>query len=223
MHAASERIATWWKNHPTHPSYKESLNADHRLVIRNVVGRLQALSVFEVGVHCGANLIGLIKQGRTMSCAGIDVNEQSVALGRKWIESLGFSDSIRLDLGIIPDDLSRYGDDEFDVALSCYSLCCSSPADIDICLDHMARIATTGVIIVEPMMYVKEARMHDDFDYEHWSYNYIHRMSRLKRYTPLKLSMMQLENRNGSPFGLVVAENADVFASKMSLFEAERV
>lgn len=157
MHVASQEAANWWARPRDGQAgqwvanYQKSLAARHRTVIASIVRELQVETLFEVGCHCGPNLVKLAEADPQLRAAGIDVNVDAIMAGRRWLRDKALSDRVQLNACRFPDGTASLASGSFDVVLSCYSLAYVAPADLDLALYEMGRLATRAVILAEPM------------------------------------------------------------------------
>lgn len=181
MHAQTQEAGNWWATPRGETAanwianYQRSLQSRQRTLISEIVGRLAPETVFEVGSHCGPNLIRLAADYPALKCLGIDANTEAVEAGRSWVERLGFSDRIRLSVGRVPEQTLGLATGFADVVLSCYTLAYIAPADLDAVLYDMGRLATKAVILAEPMSDTDgQAPWHGAFHsgYQEWAHNY---------------------------------------------------
>jgi cyclopropane fatty-acyl-phospholipid synthase-like methyltransferase len=157
MQRATVETADWWARPRGESSqqwianYQRSLQTRHRTAIAQIVGELQPETVFEVGCHCGPNLVRLAQEFPALRMIGIDASAEAVVAGRSWVAQLGFGDRVQLNTQRFPADTERLATGSFDVVLSCYSLAYIAPGDLDAALYECGRLATRAVIIAEPM------------------------------------------------------------------------
>ncbi len=194
MHADTLEAAQWWA-HPRGAdsqswiaNYQRSLTASHRVLISKIVGELQAETVFEIGAHCGPNLVRLAMDYPTIQAHGIDVNVEAITAGKAWVTQRGFADRVHLTAQRFPEGTQRTPTGFVDVALSCYTLGYVAPADLDDALYELGRIATRAIIIAEPMTLdgetkpalhrlgglAKAARNIGNTMYSEWAHDYRH-------------------------------------------------
>ncbi len=180
MHTQTVEAAAWWARTRGEKSatwigrYKNSLKARHRDVIAGVIGDLSAMSVLEVGCHCGPNLVRLANQHPTIeTLLGIDVNEDAITEGRNWVASQGLSTRIHLKPGRVPEATQDLSDGCVDVVLSCYALAYISPPDLDGVLWEIGRLARKAIVIAEPMTDEITVTSTCTLEgYQEWAHNY---------------------------------------------------
>jgi cyclopropane fatty-acyl-phospholipid synthase-like methyltransferase len=159
-----ETAASWVKN------YQLSLKARHRTAIVEIVKSLEAETVFEVGAHCGPNLVRLATEIPALRSIGVDVSAEAVNAGRSWVASLGLSDRVQLNVGRVPQCTDAVPTGSCDVVLSCYALAYLAPEDLEETLYEMGRIAAKAVVLAEPMGHSQNTRSMSG--YTEWAHDY---------------------------------------------------
>lgn len=139
-----EATARWIAN------YQGSVDSRQRTAIVEAVRNLGAETVFEVGCHCGPNLIRLARDLPGVSCLGLDASREAVEAGRRWAREVGLTDRVQLNIGTLPGSVEALPTGSADVVVSCYCLAYLDERDIDQVLFELGRLSTTAVILVEP-------------------------------------------------------------------------
>lgn len=181
MQTATMDAASWWARSRGATAdhwignYQRSLENRHRVVISDLVGRLGAQSVLEVGCHCGPNLVRLAQDHAGLTqITGLDVSAEAIQAGQRWIETLGIADRVQLVVGRVPGATGALADGCADVVLSSYALAYVAPGDLDAVLWELGRLARRAVVLAEPMTETGPgavARMTVD-GYHEWAHNY---------------------------------------------------
>lgn len=183
MHVQTQAAADWWARPRGGQSaswianYQQSLTTRHRLAISQIVREVHPARLLEVGCHCGPNLMRIALDHPTVQCAGIDANAEAIAAGQQWMAQQGFTDRVVLNVGRFPEATAHMASGAVDVVLSCYSLAYVSPADLDAALYELGRLATTAVILAEPM---RGDAKHTMSGYTEWHHDYEHARSWVK-------------------------------------------
>lgn len=156
MHAYTVETGNWWAQKRAASAewianYQKSLQSPQRVAIETIVRELAPETLFEVGAHCGPNLVRLAGALPGLHMHGIDASAEAVAAGRQWAASLGIADRVALTCQRFPDGTYGTPTGFSDVVLSCYTLAYIAPADLDAALYEMGRLAARAVIIAEPM------------------------------------------------------------------------
>jgi len=135
--------AAYWEQHAAPLQvYRDSAQAPYRDWVLEALQRdcPQAVTVLEVGCHCGPLLSRLTAAGYTAS--GVDVNAEVVAAA--------VADGHTASVAAIPWDLMAMGTRQFDVVVSSFCLAYISPEDLPATLLQLLRIARCGLVLVEP-------------------------------------------------------------------------
>ncbi len=157
MHADTVETADWWARKRDAggaawiANYQKSLKARHRDAIVEVVKSLAPETLFEVGSHCGPNLVRIAQEFPDILMHGIDASAEAVKAGREWVTSLGLEKRVQLSTQRFPDGTQATPTGFADVVLSCYTLAYIAPEDLDAALYEMGRLAARAVILAEPM------------------------------------------------------------------------
>jgi len=148
MHAQTVEATDWWAKSRGQTTanwianYQKSLASRHRTVLVEVLTKLGAQTVLEVGCHCGPNLIRLAEALPTASLHGIDANADAVQAGRTWVADRNLASRVQLHVGRFPDATAAIASGTYDVVLTCYALAYIAPADLDAALYECGRLAT---------------------------------------------------------------------------------
>lgn len=102
-------------------------------------------SVLDLGCQCGPNLRLIREWFPETRLVGVDCNPHALAYGREWLPDAHFVD------GAIPQVLTRWVEGTFDVVLSTYCLAYQSPDTILEAVRECLRLASTAVVLIEPM------------------------------------------------------------------------
>ena len=106
----------------------------------------RVVQVLEVGSGYGANLITLSKNSIGSNFTGIDISQESLDVGRAYIEELGIS-NIQLMLGeacLLPFD-----DNSFDLVIVDAVFLYIDPRDFHKALDEIFRVSRNYIVLVE--------------------------------------------------------------------------
>lgn len=164
--------APYWQSHPvTAPvlaDYLAGIADPHRDWLVEAVETFRVgaepLNVLEAGCHCGV-VLRRLEALRNVQVAGVDVNPQAVDLARRA--------GLLATVGVLPGCLSEFEDGCVDVLVSSYCLAYLSPYDLVVALCHGLRIATRGLVIVEPMAGAGLGAMaRDDASPPEWRHDY---------------------------------------------------
>jgi len=157
MHAQTVEATDWWAKSRGQTTanwianYQKSLASRHRTVLVEVLTKLGAQTVLEVGCHCGPNLIRLAEALPTASLHGIDANADAVQAGRTWVADRNLASRVQLHVGRFPDATAAIASGTYDVVLTCYALAYIAPADLDAALYECGRLATKAIVLAEPL------------------------------------------------------------------------
>jgi hypothetical protein len=155
-------------------NYQRSLGGRQRLAISRIVRELRAETVFEVGCHCGPNLIRLALDHPGLTAHGIDASVEAVQAGRSWVADQGLAGRVQLTAQRFPEGTQATPTGFADVVISCYTLAYIAPADLDAALYEMGRLAGRALILAEPMPVdgVRPAPIHQMSGYSEWAHDY---------------------------------------------------
>lgn len=166
MQAATAAAIDWWAERRGSDvgtwidAYKNSLHERQRTAIAAIVERYQPASLFEVGCHCGPNLVRLAQDVPSLADVfGIDASAQAIEAGQAWVKEAGLDTRVRMQVGRFPDDTAAMPDRCAEVVLSCYALAYFSPADLDAALYEVGRLASRVVILAEPVSPMKSTQV----------------------------------------------------------------
>lgn len=157
MQTATLDAVNWWADQRADPSswidaYKNSLHQRQRTAISEIVKRYDVSTVFEVGCHCGPNLIRLAQDIPTLTeIFGIDASPQAIQAGTAWAKEAGLDSRVSMSVGRFPEDTAHLASGYADVVISCYTLAYFCPEDLDPALYEIGRLAKRVVILAEPM------------------------------------------------------------------------
>lgn len=179
MHAATVETADWWARHRESAAdwianYQRSVKSRHRGIIATVIKELAPETLFEVGSHCGPNLVRLAQELQDLSMHGIDASVDAVNAGRAWVKGLGLDGRIRLSAQRFPEGTQAMPSAFADVVLSCYTLAYIAPADLDAALYEMGRLAARAIVLAEPMAIGahQPASVRNLSGYSEWAHDY---------------------------------------------------
>lgn len=136
-----------WKNWWTHRQidwkkhYLVSFNHPHRKVISAALRLFPWLSLFEIGVGGGANLVRIVKDFPGRQVGGADINKDAIALCEETFKGGYFKVGSGDDLMI--------SDKSVDVILTDMTLIYISPLKIDKYLSEIKRLARDYVVLCE--------------------------------------------------------------------------
>jgi ubiquinone/menaquinone biosynthesis C-methylase UbiE len=127
--------------------YWESVNHPHRDLLLSKVSAYSPSSVLEIGCNSGPNLLRIARAFPSAKLRGIDINRQSIDVGKKMFEESGIK-NVDLDVGRA-DELGVFGDKSFDVVLTDAVLIYIGKDKIDTVASEMLRIAKKAIVMVE--------------------------------------------------------------------------
>jgi ubiquinone/menaquinone biosynthesis C-methylase UbiE len=129
-------------------SYWDSKDHGHRALLLESLSRYAPFqSVLEVGCNCGPNLYRIADKYPQVEVTGIDINEQSIELGRKLFEKTKIT-NVNL-IADKADGLAKFPDKHFDIVFTDAVLIYLGPDKINPIITQMLRIAKKAVILVE--------------------------------------------------------------------------
>lgn len=180
MHTDTVRSAEWWARSRGATTgnwisnYQRSLDARHRRQISAIVDELGAETLFEVGCHCGPNLVRVATDLPHIQAMGIDASVEAVTAGRAWVTQLALADRVQLTAQRFPEGTQGTPSGFADVVLSCYTLAYIAPSDLDAALYEMGRLASRALILAEPMPLPGQALepIHRMNGYNEWAHDY---------------------------------------------------
>lgn len=153
----------FWKNRKDCAKGMWMPNHPHRQLILDELKKIKFDSLLEIGCGSGANLYRIQKEFPNVVLAGIDINEENIAFGRRTV--LGASWSVT-DAISLPFENKTY-----DVVLSDAVLIYANPERVETMVNEMKRVAKKAIILCE---------WHDDalnkfgtLAKGHWVRNYI--------------------------------------------------
>jgi len=127
--------------------YWESVNHPHRDLLLSKISEFSPGSVLEIGCSSGPNLLRIARAFPSAKLRGIDINRQSIDIGKKMFAETGIG-NVELDVGKA-DDLGAFGDRSFDIVLTDAVLIYIGKDKIDTVAKEMLRIARKAIIMVE--------------------------------------------------------------------------
>lgn len=175
-------------------TYRQSKGDHHRGAIVDIVKGLKGVStVLEVGSNNGPNLMRLAEAlPRLEQLSGIDVNPEAIADGQAWASQLGLSERVEFAVGSIPETTQALTTGCVDVVLSCYALAYIAPADLDLVLYEMGRLAKRAIVLAEPMA-GGEPRASSFSGYHEWAHDYRAASRWLGTWRGCRLTMVPVE------------------------------
>jgi hypothetical protein len=216
MHTQSVQAAEWWARprgvqaQSWVQNYQRSLGARHRQLISQLVGELKAETVFEVGCHCGPNLIRICRDHPTVHAHGIDASAEAVVAGRGWVAQLGLADRVQVTAQRFPEGTAATPSGFADVVLSCYTLAYVAPADLDAALYEMGRIAARAVVLAEPMPIEGPiAHVHRMNGYSEWAHDYQAALAWIGNLRGVKTRLVPVRPAVDRLNAILVVERAD--------------
>lgn len=104
-------------------------------------------SVLDLGCHCGpVRKVMRARFGTNWAYVGVDINAGALDAARQY----AWDDPKATFLpGDIASALDAFGDEAFDVAVSCSTLMCISPSAIEPVLAHVRRLVRRAVVLQE--------------------------------------------------------------------------
>lgn len=176
MHVETVETGNWWAK-PREASaawvanYQQSLNSPQRVAIEAVVRELAPETLFEIGSHCGPNLVRLAGVFPDLRMHGIDASAEAIIAGKAWVKDLKLADRVALTCQRFPEGTESAPGNFADVVLSCYTLAYIAPSDLDAALYEIGRLAGRAVILAEPMAAPAVAQKRSD-GYQEWAHDY---------------------------------------------------
>lgn len=130
--------------------YWRAIDQPHRQILLDQVGSFGLPQrLLELGSHSGPNLRLMARAFPDAHVSGIEINREVVDQGRRLLRSDGIG-SVELTVGSIVDVLPRLTSNSEDVVFSCFALAYLPPGEISGVLREAVRIATLGLLILEP-------------------------------------------------------------------------
>jgi ubiquinone/menaquinone biosynthesis C-methylase UbiE len=124
------------------------LDHPHRSEIITELKRFPEIgTVLEIGSSWGPNLVLINKHNPDIYCTGIDISRNMVDAGTRYFKKQGYK-KIRLIRGDMTL-LTSFGDNEFDLIISDAALIYVDARKIVHLASEMARVAKSGLILVE--------------------------------------------------------------------------
>ncbi len=124
-----------WKEHYMNP------NHPHRIILAQILSRLNWLSLIEVGCAAGANLVQIVKTMPGRQVGGVDVNPEAIAFAETQFQGAV--------LKVCPADDMMFSDQSTDVILSDMTMIYISPFKIKKHLTEFKRVARNYVVLCE--------------------------------------------------------------------------
>lgn len=124
-----------WKEHYMNP------NHPHRILIAEILGHMNWLSLIEVGCAAGANLVQIVKKFPGRQVGGVDVNPEAIAFAETQ-----FKGAV---LKVCPADDLSFSDQSVDVLLTDMTMIYISPFLIDKHLTEFKRVSRNWVMFCE--------------------------------------------------------------------------
>lgn len=139
----TDKWKNWWKHREIDwkKHYLVSFNHPHRRVISAALRLFPWLSLFEIGVGGGANLVRIIKDFPGRQIGGADINKDAIALCNETFKGGYFK--------VGSGDNLMVSDKAGDVILTDMTLIYVSPLKIDKYLNEMKRLARSYVVLCE--------------------------------------------------------------------------
>lgn len=130
--------------------YWSAIDQPHRQVLLDQMRSFGSpTSLLELGSHSGPNLRLVARAFPEARVAGIEINGDVVEQARGLLRSEGI-DSVQFTIGSIVEVLPRLASNSEDLVFSCYALAYTPPGQIAGVLREAARIASLGLVILEP-------------------------------------------------------------------------
>ena len=127
--------------------YWDSLDHPHRDLLMSKISKYSPASVLEIGCSSGPNLMRVARAFPSARLQGIDINRQSIEVGRKAFAEAGIG-NVALDVGKA-DDLGRFGDRSFDIVMTDAVLIYIGKDKMLTVAKEMLRIARKAIVMVE--------------------------------------------------------------------------
>lgn len=113
----------------------------HRFAISAILRNFEWMSLFEIGVGGGANLMNIVKHFKDVQLGGLDVSKDAIDLSRKTFTGAHFK------VGSVEDIM--LSDDSVDVVLSDMTLIYLDPTRIDAAIKEMVRVGRKAIVLCE--------------------------------------------------------------------------
>lgn len=143
MLRTTKHQTNYWKNRKLDwkEAYQSTVDHPHRKVISAILKSIPFVSLWEVGVGGGANLIRIIQDMSGKQLGGSDVSEEAIKLCRETFQSGLFH--------VEPGNNLMMSDNSVDVVLSDMCLIYVDPRHIDSYLLEFRRVARDYVVLCE--------------------------------------------------------------------------
>lgn len=145
MRLRTNQYKNWWANRKIDwkKEYFDTWDHPHRFLISEVLQKFHWISLIEIGVGGGANVMNLIQtiKGRAMQLGGIDINKDAIEFCSKQFKGGVFHQSAA-------DDIMM-SDKSTDVTLSDMTYLYVGPFQIKGHLKELKRITRNHVVLCE--------------------------------------------------------------------------
>lgn len=133
----------YWKNRQIdwQKEYISTWNHPHRIVIAQLLKKMQWNALFEAGCGGGANLVQIIHTIKDKQLGGSDINAEAIALAEKSFIGGAFF--------VCPNDDIMMSDKSSDVILSDMNLIYTGRDKIDKTLEEFKRVARSWLVLCE--------------------------------------------------------------------------
>lgn len=133
----------YWKNRKIdwRQAYQSTVDHPHRMLISAILRSIPFVSLWEVGVGGGANLVRIVKDMKGKQLGGSDVSEEAIALCRETFNNGLFH--------VEPGNNLLMSDKSVDVILTDMCLIYADPLQIDSYLKEFKRVARSYVVLCE--------------------------------------------------------------------------
>ena len=121
--------------------YLDTWNHPHRYLITTILGKLNWLSLIEIGCGSGPNLMNITQNLPGKQVGGMDVNPEAIALAKKTFVGGLFK--------VNSSDNLMLSDKSTDVVLSDMSLIYVNPGDIGRYIKEIKRVGRKYVVLCE--------------------------------------------------------------------------
>lgn len=139
---STKRWTDWWAKRKIDWK-KEYMNPDHphRLMIAEVMRRLNWMSIIEVGCGAGANLVQIVKSNPGKQVGGVDISPSAIAFAETQ-----FKNAL---LKVCPSDDVMLSDQATDIVLSDMLMIYITPSRMKKQLKEFKRLARNYIVLCE--------------------------------------------------------------------------
>lgn len=177
-------------------SYRDNWNHPHRFMISKIVSQLPFISLIEIGVGGGANLINIIKHTQGKQVGGVDVSEEAIALCQETFKGGFFKVGSAEDIPV--------SDDSADIVLTDMTLI--YVGDINKAINEIKRVSRNYIVLCElhsPSWY---AKMKLKWTSGYYAYDYKKLLSKhgFEDIELIKIPTKVWDGKPQKPFGFII-------------------